>query len=182
VRDDCQRMSDPASSDPENRNSQADLPNAGILSALPRARPQRASPRRASTRSKADKAPRTAHSKESKAPTVATAGKPKTTRATSAEVASTKAAAPGVRVGQAKTKSTPRAPKTKLAPTRQAEPPAPRQGYEPEEEVELGTTVNPPSSVELVESVADIAVELANSGLAAGGRLLKDAFSLLRRP
>jgi hypothetical protein len=66
-----------------------------------------------------------------------------------------------------------------------AEPPggrAPNQGYEPEEEVELGNTVNPPSGVELVESVADIVGELANSGLAAGGRILKDAFSLLRRP
>lgn len=59
---------------------------------------------------------------------------------------------------------------------------APNQGYEPEEEVELGNTVNPPSGVELVESVADIVGELANSGLAAGGRILKDAFSLLRRP
>lgn len=59
---------------------------------------------------------------------------------------------------------------------------APSQGYEPEEEVELGKTVNPPSGVELVESVADIFGELANSGLAAGGRILKDAFSLLRRP
>jgi hypothetical protein len=63
-----------------------------------------------------------------------------------------------------------------------AEPPAPKQGYEPEEEVELGSTVHPPSGAELVESVADIVGELANSGLAAGGRLLKDAFSLLRRP
>jgi hypothetical protein len=63
-----------------------------------------------------------------------------------------------------------------------AEPRAPKQGYEPEEELELGGTVNPPSGAELVESVADIVGELANSGLAAGGRLLKDAFSLLRRP
>jgi hypothetical protein len=63
-----------------------------------------------------------------------------------------------------------------------AEPPVPKQGYEPEEEIELGATVNPPSGAELVESVADIVGELANSGLAAGGRLLKDAFSLLRRP
>jgi hypothetical protein len=63
-----------------------------------------------------------------------------------------------------------------------AEPPVPSQGYEPEEEVELGATVNPPSGPELVESVVDIVGELANSGLAAGGRLLKDAFSLLRRP
>jgi hypothetical protein len=61
-----------------------------------------------------------------------------------------------------------------------AEPPAPKQGYEPEEEVELGATVHPPSGVELVESVADIVGELAGSSLAAGGRLLKDAFSLLR--
>ena len=52
----------------------------------------------------------------------------------------------------------------------------------PEEEVELGSTVNPPSGGELVESVANIVGELANSGLTAGGRLLKDAFSLLRRP
>jgi hypothetical protein len=63
-----------------------------------------------------------------------------------------------------------------------AEPPVPKQGYEPEEEVELGSTVNPPSRTELAESAADIVAELANSGLAAGGRLLKDAFSLLRRP
>ncbi len=63
-----------------------------------------------------------------------------------------------------------------------AEPPAPKQGYEPEEELELGKSVNPPSGAELVESVADILGELANSGLTAGGRLLKDAFSLLRRP
>ncbi len=63
-----------------------------------------------------------------------------------------------------------------------AEPPAPKQGYEPEEELELGKSVNPPSGVELVESVADIIGELANSGLTAGGRLLKDAFSLVRRP
>jgi hypothetical protein len=70
----------------------------------------------------------------------------------------------------------------RAAQSKRAEPRAPKQGYEPEEEVELGNTVNPPSGVELVESVADIVGELANSGLAAGGRLLKDAFSLLRRP
>jgi hypothetical protein len=67
-------------------------------------------------------------------------------------------------------------------PAKAAEPRAPKQGYEPEEEVEMGATINPPSGVELVESVADIVGELANSGLAAGGRLLRDAFTLLRRP
>ncbi len=72
--------------------------------------------------------------------------------------------------------------RAKRASAKLPEPPAPKQGYEPEEELELGKTVNPPSGVELVESVADIVGELANSGLTAGGRLLKDAFSLLRRP
>jgi hypothetical protein len=67
-------------------------------------------------------------------------------------------------------------------PAKAVDPPAPKQGYEPEEEVELGNTINPPSGVELVESVGDIFGELASSGLAAGGRILKDAFSLLRRP
>jgi hypothetical protein len=58
----------------------------------------------------------------------------------------------------------------------------PRQGYEPEDELELGHTVNPPNGVELLESLTDIVSELAGSSLTAGGRLLKDAFSILRRP
>ena len=76
------------------------------------------------------------------------------------------------------------APKRRVVkPTpKPGEAPVPKQGYEPEDELELGKTVNPPSGVELVESVADIVGEIANSSLAAGGRLLKDAFSLLRRP
>ncbi len=72
--------------------------------------------------------------------------------------------------------------RTKKPIAKPAEPPAPKQGYEPEEELELGKSVNPPNGAELVESMADIVGELANSGLTAGGRLLKDAFSLLRRP
>jgi hypothetical protein len=115
-------------------------------------------------------------SKASKAQAVTTADKPKTTRAKSAE-----ATAPRTHAGRIKTRPTLTTPKTKPARTKHSEPPAPKQGYEPEEEVELGATVNPPSGAELVESVADIVGELANSGLAAGGRLLKDAFSLLRR-
>jgi hypothetical protein len=62
------------------------------------------------------------------------------------------------------------------------EPAAPRQGYEAEDEIELGSTVNPPSGVELLESIGDIVGELAGSGLTAGGRLVKDALSILRRP
>jgi len=72
--------------------------------------------------------------------------------------------------------------KTKTKTKTKTEPAAPKQGYEPEEELELGHTVNPPSGTELVESLADIVGELATTGLTAGGRLLKDAFSILRRP
>jgi hypothetical protein len=91
------------------------------------------------------------------------------------------AVAPTANAKSAKPKAR-RAKATKAKPSPKAEPPVPKQGYEPEEEIELGATVNPPSGTELVESVADLVGELANSGLAAGERLLKDAFSLLRRP
>jgi hypothetical protein len=162
VRDDWETMSDTES--PNGRQGDS-VPEGGILAALPRSRPQRASPRRAAARSKA-----------SKAKTVASAHKP-----TTARVKSAKAPAPRAHVGQAETRPTRTTPKAKLPPTKPPEPPAPKQGYEPEEEVELGTTVNPPSGAELVESVGEIVGEIATSGLAAGGRLLKDAFSLLRR-
>lgn len=162
MRDDWETMSDTES--PNGRQGDS-VPEGGILAALPRSRPQRASPRRAAARSKA-----------SKVKTVASAHKP-----TTARVKSAKAPAPRAQVGQAKTRPTRTTPKAKLPPTKPPEPPAPKQGYEPEEEVELGTTVNPPSGAELVESVGEIVGEIANSGLAAGGRFLKDAFSLLRR-
>jgi hypothetical protein len=143
----------------ESRNGhQADsIPEGGILAALPRARPQRASARRVAART-------------STAAKAGTATKTKSARA----AATKKPVAPKKPVLKKK-----RATKPIATP---GEQPAPKQGYEPEEELELGKSVNPPSGVELVESVADIIGELANSGLTAGGRLLKDAFSLLRRP
>lgn len=184
-------------SDRESPNGlQPDLmPEGGILAALPRARPQRASPRRAAARDKT-----------SKSETVASAGKSAATGARGAKATGARSAdGTGARADQVK-KAGPRAPakrarasrattdtdadtracakqaNTKHTPSAPTEPPAPRQGYEPEEEVELGTTVNPPSGAELVESVVEIVGEIANSGIAAGGRLLKDAFSLLHRP
>lgn len=136
-----------------NERAADSLPEGGVLAALPRARPQRASARRAATRT---------------------------------DAASKKAAAPKRVVATKKASASRKAASTKRRAERTSTPPpehpAPKQGYEPEEELELGKTVNPPSGVELAESVADIVGELANSGLTAGGRLLKDAFSLLRRP
>jgi hypothetical protein len=196
VRDDCETLSTR-----ETNSSEGHPENpveGGVLAALPRTRPQRASPRRAAARRQAGKA------ESETAGSAPARGAPKTTpppktarQATSAQTA--RKATPATQAAQ---KATPAKVKTKTVKTKPAsakaasskakavstrkskpvEPPVPKQGYEPEEEVELGKTVNPPSGVELVESVADIFGELANSSLAAGGRILKDAFSLLRRP
>ncbi|HXC23603.1 MAG TPA: hypothetical protein VNU28_03375, partial [Solirubrobacteraceae bacterium] len=90
-----------------------------------------------------------------------------------AGTAKSKTAKTGTAKGKAAKTETKRSRPSRTAEARTAkakaaraarDPPAPRQGYEPEEEVELGTTVNPPSGVELAESVADIVGELANSG------------------
>ena len=159
----------------ESRNgSDADtIPEGGILAALPRTRPQRASARREAARA-----------------STATEAKPANARATRVVSAKTRAS---IKSTTPKRPAAPKRPATPTKPTtvrkrspkliaKPPEPPAPKQGYEPEEEVELGATVHPPSSAELVESVADIVSELAGSSFAAGGRLLKDALSLLRRP
>lgn len=193
MRDDWERMTDTES---PNSHKGDTAPEGGILAALPRSRPQRASPRRTAARNAAGRSK-----------TVASPGKQSAHRHSAAQTATrtvepvkaTKAKA-SKPIGARATKKAAIAPKptpatkpvanSKPAPTKRrvakipkpSEPPVPKQGYEPEEEVELGSTVNPPSGVELAESVVDIVGELANSGLAAGGRLLKDAFSLLRRP
>jgi hypothetical protein len=166
-------------------SEQAPALEGGVLAALPRTRPQRTSPRRAAARGKATKSAKLDTPKEM----LASAAEGRR----SSPAKATKAPASRARVGQPKTGPTPTSSaKVRVSATsakakatsssKAAQPAAPKQGYEPEEEVELGNTVNPPSGVELVESVADIVGELANSGLAAGGRILKDAFSLLRRP
>jgi hypothetical protein len=90
-------------------------------------------------------------------------------------------AKPAAKPKSATAKTTARRASPKLrAPAKQDEL-APKQGYEPEEEVELGNTVHPPSGGELLESIADIFGELAGAGAGAGGRLLKDALSIFRR-
>jgi hypothetical protein len=183
----------------ESRNGrQTDsIPEGGILAALPRARPQRVSARRAAARTNA------ATKGEATAPKADTARTKRVRRApakrpvaaenpaaTEKPIAAKKPKArkpiaakkPKARKPVAAKKATSTKEHAAKPIAKPAETPAPKQGYEPEEELELGKTVNPPSGAELAESVADIIGELANSGLTAGGRLLKDAFSLLRRP
>ncbi|HWX44604.1 MAG TPA: hypothetical protein VNY52_04695 [Solirubrobacteraceae bacterium] len=60
-----------------------------------------------------------------------------------------------------------------------SEPPIPRQGFAAEESIEQGRSVAPPSGTELAASVAELFGELAQAGVSAGGRLLKDALTRL---
>jgi hypothetical protein len=161
----------------DNGRQGDDAPGSGILAALPRTRPQRASPRRAAAAKKREAAPKRASAKTARTPVAKTktpVAKTKTPSAKAA-VADTKAPVTKAKAPIARAKAVRKA-------VRPVEPSVPKQGYEPEDEIELGTTVDPPSSVELVESVADIFSELAGAGLTAGGRVLKDVFSLLRFP
>lgn len=179
---------------PEQAND-AKGQQGGVLAALPRTRPQRTSARRAAARARVQSETATA------APGKRAAAKP----ATKAKANARKKPAKQTTVKQTRTKQTGterKSPKTQAArdgararggarpvrPSRsrqgppQAEQMAPKQGYEPEEEIELGNTVHPPSGGELIESLADIFGELASAGAGAGGRLLRDALSIFRRP
>ncbi|MGA2163367.1 MAG: hypothetical protein ABSH36_02730 [Solirubrobacteraceae bacterium] len=60
-----------------------------------------------------------------------------------------------------------------------SEPPVPRQGFESEETIEMGRPVQPPSSSELAASMVELVGELAQTGLSAGGRVLRDALARL---
>ncbi len=178
MRDDWERMSDTESANGRKVDA---IPEGGILASLPRTRPQRATPRRAAARSTASKSTSnvtSAKTSRGKVTGVAPMGGP--VDKTSKAKRSTGTGSTGTRA--TKTTGPNHKPPVRKSSPKPPEPPAPKQGYEPEEEVELGATVHPPSGVELVESVADILGELAGTGLTAGGRLLKDAFSIFRRP
>lgn len=181
MRDDCKTMSP---SESRNGREADSIPEGGILAALPRARPQRASARRVAARGAATKtSTKTSTATARQSPGKTNAEKP----ATAAKAVPAKKPVPAKQGVATKKPLATKAPLTTKTPVarkraKPVEPLAPKQGYEPEDELELGKTVHPPSGVELVESVADIFGELANSSLAVGGRLLKDAFSLLRRP
>jgi hypothetical protein len=127
----------------------------GVLANLPRTRPQRPSARRDAARRPAAAAKAT--------PTAAkptpTAAKPTPTQAPTRKQATAKR----------------RPAKSAVKPV---QGPAPRQGFESESDSVSGP-VQPPGGVELLASAAELAGELAKTGLSTGGRLLKDALSRL---
>lgn len=135
-----------------------------MLAELPSTRPQRASARREHARR----------------------------RARSTEVgpkpAAAKAPAAGAKKASAKARPKPRASNSGPKAARRtgsraasALGPTPRQGYEADDDL-TGTSVSPPSGAEVLGSLAELAGELAQNGITAGGRLLKGALSRLSGP
>jgi len=140
----------------ESASLQQPTETSGVLSQLPRTRPQRASARRVASREA----------------TVSANGRPSSSARKTAARAPAKAAR----------KAPPRATPTRKAPAAKAaaEPieRAPSQGFECEPE-RASRTVHPPGGAELVASAAEIVGELAKAGLSAGERALKDVLSRL---
>ncbi len=147
----------------------------GVLSQLPRTRPQRSSPRRAAARRASAAAQEaTAASARSNGRATAAAAKaaPKTATAAKAAPKGAKATAKA-----APKRAVKRPIKSTTKPFVVAEP-APRQGFECEGERTNGS-VHPPGGAELVASAVEIVGELAKVGISTGERLLKDVLSRL---
>jgi hypothetical protein len=192
MRDDCARMSPPSATDGPRRQRRAggqprshdpEVGDPGVLGSLPNSRPQRPSARRAAARRTAARRAERAAEAEPARPQAPTppAGAPKKSRAGSRAKPAAKAARAGSRAkpaAKAARAGSRAKPAAKAAPTI-AEPPVPPQGFESEEPIEPGRPVQPPSGPELAASAAELVVELAQAGLATGGRLLGDALKRL---
>jgi hypothetical protein len=142
----------------------------GVLSKLPRTRPQRSSPRRTAAR---------AASAAAAAPVTGVAPVASTAPARSNGSPSPRAKSPTARSSKkpAGTRSAGTRPPRATAANAIVEP-APRQGFESETERANGT-VQPPGGADLVASAAEIFGEFAKAGVAKGERLLKDLLSHL---
>ncbi|MHB1537382.1 MAG: hypothetical protein ACYCUM_01045 [Solirubrobacteraceae bacterium] len=133
-----------------------------ILSALPRTRPQRPSRRRTAGPGRPAEGVERSKSKRAAATTDPT---PRRTPA---------ATEPVPRRGNDGDTADPTPRRTPAATE-----PVPRQGYDGESELGVRTPVAPPSASELLGSLAGLAGELAQSGVSAGGRLLRGALARL---
>ncbi len=166
----------PASGTPDAQKGLA-ANGQGVLSKLPRTRPQRASPRRAAARAASAAADAATAASTTTTPAPARSNGRPSTRAESAAARTSKrptskrASAGGQRVRGARARPARKAVAATVEP-------APRQGFECEPE-RAGGTVHPPGGAELVASAAEIVGELAKAGVSTGERLLKDILSRL---
>jgi len=151
--------------------------DAGVLSNLPRTRPQRASARRSAAR-RADAA---ASDAGGAADTAAANGNGRAPRAAPRKATAGKRTAAKARktaTAPSRTKA-PRAKPAKTARKHDADA-VPRQGYESVEERATGP-VQPPGGTELIGTAAEIVSEIAKAGLSGGERVVRDVLSRLGR-
>jgi hypothetical protein len=146
-----------------------------VLANLPSTRPQRPSTRRTAAR----QAAKARTEQPAGNGTKPVAGSPHSEQAAKAGAGQSTNAGAG-RGAKGRTKPT---GKTSREPTtrrlRLDEPPAPPQGFDAEGGIEPGVSVQPPNGVELATSAVELVGDLAQSGLAGGGRLLKSALARL---
>jgi hypothetical protein len=140
---------------PQESPQPEDQERRSVLADLPHTRPQRASARRERARARAG------------------SGRPATNQKTSKQ-AKPAAAREKAKPAPARGKAKPPTRKHAASPR----PSAPRQGYECDQEL-AGSPVAPPSGTEVIGALAELAGELAQTGVSAGGRLLKSALSRL---
>jgi len=158
-------MSPPKESE---RRSSVPPESQGVMSKLPRTRPQRSSPRRAAARKAtaaaqaATAAPDRSNGRPPARPQSRAARGPQRPAAERSPAGSQRARSAGGRI----------------AATSASREPVPRQGFECESDRASGP-VQPPGGAELVASAAEIVGELAKAGLSTGERLLKDVLSRL---
>jgi hypothetical protein len=164
--------------------SDAPTEQEGVLSNLPRTRPQRSSPRRAAARASGAAPAASANGRptgDAEAPgaSAGSGAKGRTTAGTKRPAAKRTTTAKAKKSGAAKRSS--RAGATSRPRARaQAEAEVPRQGFESEGD-RLTGPVPPPGATELLATAAEAANELAKAGISAGERLARDVLSRLSR-
>jgi hypothetical protein len=184
-------MSDPSSgkgrsaakkhSKKKNAKRKDALASEGVLANLPRTRPQRSSARREAARRTASAGAKPRTTAEVTSPSIPSTRKSQRTPVAKAQTTTslreqTSAATP-IAAKAAAAKKRPTA-KAKAATAKRPQDPAPRQGFETERDPVTGS-VQPPGSLDLLSSAAELAGELTKSGFSTGGRLLKDFIARL---
>lgn len=167
-----ERNDDPAGAARSNGGTSAGAADQGVLSQLPRTRPQRPSARRDASRragqagGKAPAADGTAAPKPKKAKAASASAKrapakPRVTAARAHVPRGSETAVPDTAAPRARPRRT------------QVEPiPVPKQGFESESDRARGP-VRPPGGTELLTSAAEIVGELTKAGFSTGERLLR---------
>lgn len=151
--------------------SDASAGERSILSNLPSTRPQRPSARRDAAKRAAAKQARSAPNKR---PAAKDAGLIPSKRPATKDAGPIPSKRPATKdAGHPSIKRRRGAPKPPLAP------PVPPQGFETEDEIEPGAPVQPPSRPEVAGALAELVGELAQTGIARSGRLLRDALGRL---